>query len=161
MNISENTAKRIIELFLNGTWIANTNYKLLLDKTDFKTAVFKKDGFNRIADLTYHIYYYLEGLNYAFEYKKLTIKDKYSFNTPELKEEKDWIELKQKCLNEAEKFAFTVSNMTESEIYADFILPQYGNCLRNIEAIIEHGYYHLGQMVLIHKIAIDKLHTVS
>jgi hypothetical protein len=32
-----------------------------------------------------------------------------------------------------------------------FVKDEYGSCLQNIEAQIEHSYYHLGQVSLIKK----------
>jgi hypothetical protein len=42
--------------------------------------------------------------------------------------------------------------MPEKKVLHVFVDEKYGTYLRNIEAMIEHSYYHLGQIVLIRKI---------
>lgn len=42
--------------------------------------------------------------------------------------------------------------MEETKLNAYFVEEKYGSYYRNIDAMIEHSYYHLGQIVLINKI---------
>ena len=85
----------------------------------------------------------------------LDIRDKFSFDAPELKSENDWIELKETLFKNAERFAEFVEQMTDNELNADFIDPKYGSYYRNIEALIEHAYYHLGQVSLLKKMIVN------
>jgi hypothetical protein len=93
----------------------------------------------------------LAGLNNAFESGKLEIRDKYSFDLPPIHSEIEWNELVVDFLNNAEKFATKVDTMDDSTFDQPFIDPKYGTYLRNIEGVIEHSYYHLGQISLIRK----------
>jgi hypothetical protein len=54
-------ANRLREVFLNGKWIANTNYRHQLEAITWQQAVKKVGDLNTIAALTYHINYYLAG----------------------------------------------------------------------------------------------------
>lgn len=144
-------ANRLREVFLDGYFIANTNYKKQLSGLSWAPAVQKIDDLNTIADLTYHINYYLKGLLTAFKTGKLEISDKYSFDLPPITDEKDWTRLVVELLHNAEKFASQVEQMDDSQLDQPFIAEQYGTYLRNIEAVIEHSYYHLGQISLILK----------
>ena len=45
--------------------------------------------------------------------------------------------------------------MNDSIFDHPFIDGKYGSYLRNIEGIIEHSYYHLGQISLIRKMIIQ------
>ena len=54
-------------------------------------------------------------------------------------------------MKNSEKFAAYVEEMEDSFFDQLFIDEKYGTCLRNIEAVIEHNYYHLGQISLIRK----------
>lgn len=51
----------------------------------------------------------------------------------------------------AEQFANCVEKMSDEQLEKSFVDEKYGNYRRNIEAIIEHSYYHLGQISLIKK----------
>ena len=145
-------ASRIQEVFLNGHWIANTNYKELLQNVSLQQATQKMDQVNSIAALVYHINYYLEGLLYAMENGKLEIHDKYSFNLPRLETESGWNKLVSGFLNNAEKFAAKIEQMDDSIFDKPFVDEKYGTYLRNIEGVIEHSYYHLGQIALLKKL---------
>ena len=145
-------ANRLREVLLNGRWIANTNYKEQLLSVDWQRAIQKVDNLNTIAALTYHINYYLAGLLSAFENGKLEISDKYSFDLPQIKSETDWNNLVTDFLSNSEKFSAKVEQMDDSVFDQPFIDEKYGTFLRNIEGVIEHSYYHLGQISLINKL---------
>jgi uncharacterized damage-inducible protein DinB len=145
-------ASRLREVFINGQWIANTNYKAQLRLITFEQAIHKIATLNTIALLTYHINYYLAGLVEAFNTGVLSIKDQHSFNLPPITTESDWQQLVNTFLANAEKFAAQVEQMPEEQLDEPFIAAQYGTTLRNIEAVIEHSYYHLGQIVLLKKL---------
>jgi hypothetical protein len=55
-------------------------------------------------------------------------------------------------LNNAESFAQKVEAMDDALLEQPFLDGKYGTYLQNIEAVIEHSYYHLGQLSLIRKI---------
>jgi len=59
-------------------------------------------------------------------------------------------------LNNAEKFANKVEQMEDTTFDKPFIEQKYGTYYRNIEAQIEHSYYHLGQISLIRKMILNK-----
>jgi uncharacterized damage-inducible protein DinB len=152
MSRSNFIGNRLREVFLNGHWIANTNYQEQLQSVDWEQATTKVQHLNTVAQLTYHINYYLEGLLQVFDGGALTIKDKYSFDLPPIQSAHDWELLVTRFLTNAETFANTVQVMPDGKLDEPFVDPKYGTYLRNIEAVIEHGYYHLGQILLIKKL---------
>ncbi len=144
-------ASRLREVLLNGHWIANTNYREQIQSIDWQQATQKVDNLNTIAALTYHINYYLAGLLNAFENGRLEISDKYSFDLPSINSESEWNKMVTDFLSNSEKFADRVEQMEDSIFDQPFIDEKYGTFLRNIEGVIEHSYYHLGQISLIRK----------
>ncbi len=145
-------AIRLREVFIDGKWIANTNVKHEIQSASWQESIKVVHGFNSIAALTYHLTYYLKGLNSAYETGKLDINDKFSFDLPDIKCEQDWEKLKEEFLLQAELFSDKIEAMDDAFLEDDFIDKKYGTNLRNIEGVIEHSYYHLGQMVLIKKL---------
>jgi uncharacterized damage-inducible protein DinB len=145
-------AKRIRELFLEGRWIANTNYQDLISAVTWEQAIAKIGSLNTIADLTFHVNYYLAGLIRVLEGGQLDIHDKFSFDLPPIDAESDWHELVSEFLSNAAQFANLVEQMPDAELDQPFVEEKYGTNLRNIEGVIEHGYYHLGQVSLIRKL---------
>lgn len=55
-------------------------------------------------------------------------------------------------MNNAQRFVDTVKQMDDEMFDQPFIDEKYGTVLRNIEGVIEHSYYHLGQIVLVNKL---------
>jgi uncharacterized damage-inducible protein DinB len=150
-NRNTTLASRLREVLLDGHWIANTNYKDQLESINWKQAIQKVDNLNTIAALTFHINYYMEGLLNVFNGGKLEISDKYSFDLSEIKTEQDWNQLLNRFLTNAEHFAGKVEQMDDAIFDQPFVDEKYGSYLRNIEGVIEHSYYHLGQVSLIRK----------
>lgn len=145
-------AKRFREVLLDGFWIANTNFKDQLSDVTWQSATTKVESLNTIAMLTFHIDYYIAGLIHVFEGGDLEIRDQYSFDLPPLESEEQWENLKSKLWRDAEKFATLLEQMPDSKMKEVFVDEKYGTYLRNIDGMIEHCYYHLGQITLIKKL---------
>lgn len=145
-------ANRFRETILNGTWIANTNYKHQLENLDWKIAVTPVKNLNTISILAQHIHYYINGINNVFKGGPLDIKDKFSFDFPPIASQEDWQIFLDKFWNAAEEFASFTEQMPDEKLDQVFVDEKYGTYKRNIEAMIEHSYYHLGQIVLIRKL---------
>lgn len=152
MSRPEQIAERLREVLLNGRWIANTNYHDQLQQVSWQQATLTISGLNSIAALTFHINYYLEGLLRAMETGKLEISDQYSFQLPPIHDEADWQKLTDALFHNARQFADKVAMMDDALLDGPFIDERYGSYLRNIEAVIEHSYYHLGQIALLRKL---------
>jgi uncharacterized damage-inducible protein DinB len=150
-------ANRLKEVLLNGRWIANTNYKEQLLSTSWQQAIQKTGSLNTIAALTFHINYYLGGILQVFHGGSLDIRDKYSFDMPPITSEEDWTQLVNAFLSNAEAFVRHVSNMPDSRLEEPFVDEKYGTYLRNLEGVIEHSYYHLGQISLLRKMMMDPI----
>ncbi len=152
MKLSESLANRLKEVFTEGKWVVGTNFKEEIFDLDWKDAIQKVDSLNSIADLTFHIHYYIAGVTKVLEGGPLEIKDKFSFDAPPIKSNHDWRNLIDKFCFDAEKFIHLVENMTDEKLSEGFIDEKYGTYHRNIDVMIEHTYYHLGQIILIKKL---------
>lgn len=149
-------AKRFREVVLNGTWVAGTNFRDQLTNVSAEQATQKIGSLNTIALLASHIHYYISGILNVLEGGTLDIRDKFSFDFPAVKSQEDWEKVLNKFWNDSEKFANLVEQMTEEKLNEDFTDRMYGSYQRNINAMIEHCYYHLGQIVLIKKLILNK-----
>ncbi|HHM21312.1 MAG TPA: DUF1572 domain-containing protein [Bacteroidetes bacterium] len=148
-------AQRFREVILNGTWIANTNFKDQLEGLDWKIATTAIEPLNTISILSRHIHYYIAGIKNVFINGKLEIRDKYSFDFPPVKSQIEWETFLNKFWSDTESLAEFIENMSEEELNQNFVDEKYGTYYRNIDAMIEHSYYHLGQIVLIKKILLS------
>ncbi|MFN3639351.1 MAG: DUF1572 domain-containing protein, partial [Flavobacterium sp.] len=105
MNISKALAERLREVILNGTWIANTNFKDQLEDVSVEMATKTNGDWNSLAALTFHIHYYIKGILEVFEGKPLSIRDKFSFDIPPLQNEEQWEALKESLWSDADMLA--------------------------------------------------------
>jgi len=131
--------------------VVGTNIKAQILDLNWKQASTKIANLNTIAALTFHLGYYLAGVLQVVEGGPLDIRDKYSFDMPPIKSQKDWEHLVHKMLADAEKMATLLDEMTDERLAVPFVDEKYGNYRRNMDILIEHSYYHLGQIVLIKK----------
>lgn len=154
MNLSKQLAKQFREVTLNGKWVAATNLKAELSDVTWEQATTKIGNLNTIAALTFHINYYIAGVAKVLEGGPLDIRDKFSFDLPPIKSKEDWDKLLDKSWSDGERFANLVEQLPEEKLAAGFVDEKYGNYYRNIQAMIEHSYYHLGQIVLIKKLVL-------
>lgn len=131
--------------------MTNTNFKAQVSDLTWQEATTKIGSLNTIAALTFHINYYIEGVANVLEGGALEIRDKYSFDCPPIKSTEDWEALLKNMCQQAEKFADLIENMPDQKLETIFVDEKYGTYRRNINGIIEHSYYHLGQISLIKK----------
>ncbi|QLC65705.1 DUF1572 family protein [Flavobacterium sp. LPB0248] len=151
MKTTTEIANRFREVILNGTWIANTNFKDQLENLDWKIAVSSIQDLNTVAALAQHVHYYIRGINQVFKGGTLDIKDQFSFDFPPILSQEQWNSFLNQFWNDAEEFASFIEKMSDENLNEVFVDNKYGTYKRNIEAMIEHSYYHLGQIVLIKK----------
>ncbi len=152
MKPNQKIADRFREVILDGKWVVQTNYKAQLSGLSWEQAAKKIGNLNAIADLTFHIDYYISGILNVLEGGKLEIKDEFSFDYSPIQSQEAWEALLAKLWYDTEKFANIVEQMNEAQLDEDFADGQYGDYAKNINALIEHSYYHLGQIILIKKL---------
>lgn len=152
MNHQTKLANRLREVTLNGTWIANTNFKKELENLHWKTATAKCQDVNTISLLAQHIHYYINGVKNVFLGGNLDIKDQYSFDFPPMESQAQWEAFLARFWKDSEELAQLIEKLPEEKLQEHFVDEKYGSYQRNIDGMIEHSYYHLGQIVLLKKI---------
>lgn len=104
-----------------------------------------------IAELVFHIGYYYEGVGAVLGGGPLEIKDKYSFDMPPIQTESEWQALLLRTWQVAEDFIQRVEALSDEQVSTTFVEERYGDYQRNLSGVVEHLYYHLGQIVLLKK----------
>lgn len=149
-------AARFREVYLEGTWVVGTNLIAQIENVSWRQVNTKIGSLNTIAALVYHLDYYIAGLVPVFSGHPLKIRDKFSFDFPPINSSEDWLNLRERILKDINRFNSLLEDMSDDKLNESFVDPKYGTYERNINAIIEHGYYHLGQIVLIKKMLLDQ-----
>lgn len=145
-------AKRFQDVILNNSWVANNSFKNQLSDLPLEKALYKLGKLHTIASLTQHIHYYIAGILNVLNGGNLEIKDAFSFDFKPINTEEDWQNVLSVFWADAEEFALKVAALPEEKLSDIFVKEEYGTYQFNINTLIEHSYYHLGQIVLIKKL---------
>ena len=151
MALMQQTAKHFKDVHFGGNW-TSVNLKDSLEGIEWQQAVKKVYNLNSIADLVFHINYYVSAIIKVLEGGPLDAHDKFSFDTPPIQSQADWNHLREKALNDAEKLSSLMEQLPDNKLEEDFDIGKYGNYFRNLHGLIEHTHYHLGQISLLKKI---------
>ncbi len=151
MQTAQQIAKHFKETFFGGNWTAVSLKETLQDIT-WQQATTKVYNFKTIATLVFHINYYVSGVLEIFKGKPLLIKDEFSFSHPPIDSKEDWDIFLASIFKDAKIVASEIEKLPENIFLKPFTNKKHGNYYRNLHGIIEHTYYHTGQIVLIKKI---------
>lgn len=151
MQVAQQIAKHLREVYAGDNW-TSVNMKETLDGISWQEATTKFFNFNSIASLVFHINYYVTAALGVLKGEPLTAKDIYSFNHPPITCGEHWQQLLKKTWDDAESLAILIEQLPDTMLGETFAIDKYGNHYRNLHGIIEHTYYHLGQIVLLKKL---------
>jgi uncharacterized damage-inducible protein DinB len=154
MSVTAQIAKHFRDVHFGGNWTFS-NLKDNLADISWQQATTKVYSFNTIATLVYHMNYYVHAVSKVLQGEALNASDKFSFGHPPIESQDDWKKMLEKTWTDAEKFATLIEQLPETKLWEDFSDGKYGNYYRNLNGIIEHCHYHLGQIVLIKKILLQ------
>ncbi|MEM6262526.1 MAG: DinB family protein [Bacteroidota bacterium] len=148
MQLSKLLAKHFREVIFGGNWTWSNLQDGVKDVT-WQQAVQKVESFHTIAVLVFHIHYFIEAILKVLQNQPLDSHDKESFNLPPITSQEDWESLLTRVWEDAELFANLVEQLPEEQFSATFVKEKYGDYYRNIQGVIEHTHYHLGQIVVL------------
>lgn len=151
MNLTMQITKQFRDVHFGGNW-TGSNLKDTLTDVSWQQATTKVYSFNTIGDLVYHMNYYVNAVLKVLQGGKLVAHDRNSFDHTPILSQDDWQKLLDKTWTVAETFSQLIEQVPEYKLWEIFSDEKYGSYYRNIQGIIEHIHYHLGQIVLIKKI---------
>jgi hypothetical protein len=150
MSLTKQIAMHIRDIHFGNNWTDSDMTTVLKDVT-WQEAMDSSLPCNSIALLVFHMNAYLCVVHQRLSGKGLTFKHEDSLITPAIASEADWQALLQQTWDDAEAFAKAVEQFPEARLWADFS-PTHGNFYKNIQGIVEHNHYHLGQIALVKKL---------
>ncbi|XZF13446.1 DinB family protein [Chitinophagaceae bacterium MMS25-I14] len=151
MSLTAQIAKHLRDVHFGGNWTTSCLKEHLSDVT-WEQANAEVYSFNTIATLVYHTNYYVDAVLKVLQGAPLNASDKYSFDHPPVQSQEDWENMLNKVWTDARTFAELIEQLPDSILDEDFTDKKYGSYYRNLQGIIEHTHYHLGQIILIKKI---------
>lgn len=151
MTTTQQISTQLIQFYAEENW-TGVNFKNTLSGITWQHAVTKVYDFNTIAALVFHINFYVVAILQVLEGEEITANDKFSFDVPDIHSEREWSQLLDKTYRDGQRLAGLISYLPEEQLKSIFTDNRHGTYYRNIHGVIEHAYYHLGQIVLIKKI---------
>jgi len=148
---SARLAHQLRELMLEGTWIAGTNFRDQVSCIPWEKAACQAGSAHSVADLMRHIHYYLGGVLRVLQGGPLDIRDIYAFDFLPIQSSEEWEEACNRCWKDAQDLVALIEGLPDKNLDGDFSDGRYGSIQHNVDALIAHGYYHLGQIVLLNK----------
>ena len=150
MNLPSQIAKHFREVHFGGNW-TSVNLKDSLEGITWRQANTKLDSLNSIVALVYHINYYVVAITHVLKGEPISAHDKYSFDHSPIGSEEDWKKMLDKSWSDAEILAGLIEQLPANNLDDIFVTEKYGTYYRNLQGLIEHTHYHLGQIVLLKK----------
>lgn len=158
MTTAQHIATHLRQL-IGGPNQTGSNLIQHLDDVTLEEATARIYGLNTIAQLVFHINYYINAVNDVLKGKPLTAKDSLSYDLPALNNATEWQLLKETLYSNIEQCGQLAGQLTDENLKNIFVLEKYGTYQRNLLGLLEHSYYHLGQIVLLKKIIQQQLKT--
>lgn len=151
MTTSEHLAQHFKQVYFGGNWTVSC-LKSLLDDVTLDEAIVHYKELNSIATLSFHIHYFVQVATKVLEGGPLEGNDKLSFDPPNFQNEQEWNAYKKQLLKEGEQFVESIQQLDDIQLNEYFTAEKFGTYFRNINGIIEHTHYHLGQIAIIKKL---------
>lgn len=151
MTIAALIAKQFRDVHFGGNW-TYVNYRDTLADVTWQQAITKVQSFNTIATLVNHVSYYIAVVQRVLEGGPLEGKDELSFAHPPIENQEQWEAILTKFWSDAENYARILEQFPDSKLTETFCLEKLGTYFRNVQGMVEHHHYHLGQIVIIKKL---------
>lgn len=151
MEIAIQLAKHIRSLYFGKNWTA-VSFKETLADVDWEEASKQMGDCNSILTLVHHTTYYMKVQLPVFDGGELVASDKDSFIHDPMTSAEDWEAVKNEMFQVAETYASKIESLPENIFDKSFADEKYGSYYRNLQGVIEHSHYHLGQIVLVKKL---------
>lgn len=151
-NIKHELARHIREIHFGNNWADSAMQEVLKDVTWQQAVATPIPNTNSIAVLVYHTNFYLNYVHKSIKDGVYKFDHAISFHVTPIESEADWQTLLQKSWDDAEAFAQTIENLSDEHNVFKVIPPFQNSFYKNIQGIVEHNHYHLGQIVLLKKL---------
>ena len=151
MKITELIAQHITEVYDGGNW-TDVNIKDTLADVGYQEATTATAAsYNTIAALVHHISFYNDVVMQRLSGNDPVISEFNGFDMAAIRNEDDWIKLKERNKQSAQQLASAVREFPEEKIF-ELTVTGHSTQYKMLHGITEHAHYHLGQIVLLKKL---------
>ena len=148
MTLAQHLGKHFRQAYFGGSF-TERNLRDELSAIPLAAARRTTAGGNSVIAIVYHLHFYVRGVAGVLGGGPVDTRDRASWETPAIDTEGDWRAFVTEVLTEGEAFAKTLEALPDEELWKPFYRPTNAATLTNALGILEHVYYHLGQVVLL------------
>jgi hypothetical protein len=138
-------ASRVRALFFGPNW-TETSLSELLEQNDFHQFIHTRIGQQSAAAVLFHLHYYQKAQLTVLQGGPLTAKDAESFHHPKWEVESDWLQFGSTVIDTGRALEAAIATWPESIWSEPFVKADYGSYETNLIGMLEHSYYHFGQL---------------
>jgi uncharacterized damage-inducible protein DinB len=153
MKLTDLISFHIKEVYEGNNWtdvnIADTIKGINWQQAQQQTA----GSTNTIASLLHHLYYWNGIIRQRMKGETPVIPEMNGYDVPVLNNEEEWNTLKEKTHQSFTELADAVKNFPEEKLQDNYASSIPSTYYRNFQGIVEHAYYHLGQIVILKKLS--------
>jgi hypothetical protein len=150
--ITHEIARHIRQIHFGNNWSDIDMTTTLADVTWQQAVATPIPNANSIAVLVFHTNFYLTYVHTSIKEGVYKFDHDDSFKAPPIESEADWQALLQKTWDDAEAFAQTVEKLTVGRNFYNAMPPFQNSFYKNLQGVVEHNHYHLGQIVMLKKL---------
>lgn len=145
MSQSAFIASRVHALFFGPNW-TETSLSELIQNHTFAEFLNTEVGTKSAAAVLFHIHYYQKAQLSVLQGGSLNAKDSESFDHPKWVNESDWLQFGSGVIDTGTELEATIVSLPESIWSEAFVKAEYGSYETNLIGMLEHSYYHFGQL---------------
>ena len=148
MKIAPLIATHLEEAFAGNNW-SDVNVKDTLNGITFPEATtVTRASSNTIAALLYHMTFYNRAIKQRLQGFEPEISTSNGFDLPPITSEYYWEQLKKNAFDTVNELATAIRNFPDERLTEENPAGK-GSFYKKLQGVIEHNYYHLGQIVIL------------
>lgn len=151
MNFSEAISKQVTEAYEGNSW-SDVCVKDIVSDILFSEAVSVTVASpNSIASILYYIMFYNRAICQRLRGEEPYINDANGFDLSPLQNEDDWKQLVSDAMDTSRALADAIRNFPQEKLFDENPAGK-GTFYKKFHGVIEHNYYHLGQIMILKKL---------
>ncbi len=148
MKIAQLIAAHLQDAFEGNNW-SDVNVKDTLDGITFPEATTVTNASsNTIAALLYHMTFYNRAIKQRLQGIEPEVSAANGFDMPPITSAYDWEQLKKNVFDTVFELADEIRNFPDEKLSEENPVGK-GSFYKKLHGVIEHNYYHLGQIVIL------------
>lgn len=151
MKINEEIARQLLEMYNGSNWTEVCLKSTLSDVSFSEATTLTRASKHNIAEITHHITYYVRVVEHRLLGTNFDPSHAESFRLKNLEGDIDWQQQLSLLEHAIQDLADAVTKMDDSRM-GDALKPTGDSVYKSLHGVIEHCYYHLGQIVSVKKL---------